>query len=292
MDNLRSGEKDVIAIIGTGLIGCSMAEGLRDISEEIIGVDNNTSHLQEALGRGWIDKSMSLENAIAKAGIVVVTLPVDATIRLLPGILEGIDSRAVVIDAGSVKSAICKNVENHPGRPQFVASHPMAGLAVSGPDAAGSRLFMNRKVIICEHERSSGHALDIARLVFGRLGLKIIYMDPELHDVCVGRVSHLPQVISYCLSAINQGDEGKPLTGVAATGYESLTRLASSPAGMWIPILQHNRDNLISSLDEMISGLSDIRNMIDQEHWQRLEQLIEKANKSREQFLSEYNKQS
>jgi prephenate dehydrogenase len=290
MDNHAPEKKHTLAIIGAGLIGCSMAEGLRDISELIIGVDNNTRHLQEALGRGWIDKSMSLANAVSQAGVIILTIPVDATVNLLPQILDNLGPRSIVTDAGSVKSAICQSVKDHPKRKQFIAAHPMAGLAVSGPDAADSRLFMNRKVIICEHEKSSKEALELATLIYNRLGMSVVYMEPGLHDYCVAQVSHLPQVMAYCLSALTgaPGEKKSSMIKIAATGYESSTRLASSPSDMWIPIIQYNQENLISSLDEMIDGLSDFRELIRKGKWDMLEQLIEKANKSRESFLTAY----
>jgi prephenate dehydrogenase len=288
MDNQLSEEKQSIAIIGTGLIGCSMADGLRDTVKEIIGVDNNTGHLQEALYRGWIDKSMPLKKAVSRAGVIIVSVPVDATIRLLPLILDNAGPQAVVIDAGSVKAAICRSVKDHPKRAQFIAAHPMAGLALSGPDASDARLFRDRKVIICEHEKSSEKALNKASGIFNRLGLNIIYMEPDLHDLCVAQVSHLPQVIAYCLSALTGNTQAKKesMINIASTGFESTTRLSSSPANMWLPIIQHNRDNLSVCLDEMIGSLSDVRDMINQGRWKPLEKLIENANKSREIFLS------
>lgn len=315
MDNKTEDGRPALAIFGTGLIGCSMAEGLRDMVSEIIGVDNNSAHLQEALYRGMIDRSMSAEKAAAYAGIIVIAVPVDATIELLSLVLDRAVEKAVVIDAGSIKGAICRSVADHPKRKQFVAAHPMAGLALSGPDASDARLFRNKKVIVCEKENSSDHALNTALDVFKRLGMELVYMAPEVHDMFVARVSHLPQVLAYCLSAINSkkisGDrpsnqnpdslEAKDdrkinekiastesAVSIASTGYESATRLASSPADMWIPILNHNRSNVTGSLDEMIAGLTDIRDMIRKGDWESLEKIIDKANMSREHFISVY----
>ncbi len=283
-------EKMKIAIVGTGLMGCSMAEGLRDVASEIVGVDNNTGHLQEALHRGWIDRSMSLEKAVISADLVIISVPVDAAIKLLPVILDLVGDRSVVIDAGSVKSAICQSVKDHSRRVKFVAAHPMAGLAVSGPEASDAGLFRNRKVVICEHDKTSEHALDTASFVFGRLGMDIIYMEPGLHDLYVAQISHLPQVVAYCLSALTEvpDDKRESMINIASSGFESSTRLASSPAGMWIPIFEHNSEFLAGSIDDMIERLSDIRNMIKERKWKSLTRLIEKANRSREDFLSAY----
>jgi prephenate dehydrogenase len=279
-----------IAIVGTGLIGCSMADGLRSIAKEITGVDNNTSHLQEALSRGLIDRCMSLEKAVNHSDLVIVAVPVDISVELIGKILDQAGPQTVVLDAGSVKTVICQSVYDHPKRSQYVAAHPMAGLAVSGPDAADALLFRNRKALICEQEKSSARSLEIATMVFKKLGMHIIYMSPETHDMSVARVSHLPQVVAYCLSLLAAGkaDENEPLTGIASTGFESLTRLASSPANMWIPIFRHNNEELSSGLLEMIRLLSDIRKMMENDQWEQLTQLIGKANRIREDFLTGY----
>ncbi len=293
MDNRKAEKKMKIAIIGTGLIGCSMAGGLRAIAAEITGVDNNSGHLQEALSRGLIDRTMPMEKAVKHSELIIVTVPVDTSIKLLGKILDNAGPQSVVIDAGSVKAAVCRSIEEHPKRMQFVAAHPMAGLAVSGPDAADARLFQNRKVIICEHEKSSVSALETASMIFRTLGMHIVFMSAETHDSSVARVSHLPQIMAYCLSVLAAGktDENESLISIASTGFESSTRLASSPANMWIPIFQHNNEKLSASLDDMIGLLSDIRNRIKNGHWESMTELIETANKMREAFLVESREQ-
>jgi prephenate dehydrogenase len=289
MEKRKPDDKISITIIGTGLIGCSMAEGLRSLASEITGVDTSSAHLQQALSRGIIDRCSSLENALMDASLVLITAPVDATIDLLPSILDNTGSQAVVIDAGSVKGAICDSVAGHPARKRFVAAHPMAGLAVSGPDAADARMFRDRSVIVCEHEKSSPRAMDTASTVFGLLGMHMIFMSPSDHDVRVARISHLPQVISYCLCALaaagNQEDL-RSLAAIASTGFESSTRLASSSPDMWIPIFRTNREKLSASLEEMISILAETREMINGERWGQVKGLIEKANSARKSFLA------
>lgn len=276
--------------MGTGLIGCSIAGGLRHMATEIIGVDNSQANLQEALSMGWIDRSMSPDMAVRDAGIVILAVPADKLIKILPGILDQISDGTVVIDTGSVKAAVCRCVDGHAKRSGFVAAHPMAGLAVSGPGASDPRLFINRKVVICEKEKSSGYALEKATMVFESLGMQIIHMAPEVHDLYVAKVSHLPQVMAYCLSALTMenGDAESEATGIASTGFESSTRLSSSPANMWIPIFRHNSGNLTGSLDEIISLLEKVREMIGGGDWRELERVIEKANRSREIFMTAY----
>lgn len=289
MGDLKN-EKFRITIVGTGLLGCSFADGLRDIALDITGVDTNAMHLQEALYRGWIDKSSSLEKSVNSSDLVIISVPVDATVNILPDVLDNLGPATIVIDTGSVKGTICDSVGGHDNRDMFIAAHPMAGLALSGPESADARLFNGRKVVICEKDKSSGEALGMASAVFKRLGMDIIYMEPGLHDLIVAHISHLPQVIAYCLSSLTGGvDTDKELMfDIASSGYESSTRLSSSPAEMWVPIFRQNREFITASLDEMIEQLKRTREMIGEGNWAELEKIIGKANKSREQFLSAY----
>ena len=101
-----------------------------------------------------IDKKATLED-IAKADLVIVSIPVDATVKMLPTILNLISDDTLVIDAGSTKEAICKCVENHPKRRNFLAMHPIAGTEYSGPSAAIDGLFIGKTNIICEVEKTA-----------------------------------------------------------------------------------------------------------------------------------------
>ncbi|TVR72963.1 MAG: prephenate dehydrogenase/arogenate dehydrogenase family protein [Marinilabiliales bacterium] len=289
MEENNKNKKPVVAVLGTGLIGCSMADGLRGWAGEIIGADNNTAHLDEALGRGLIDRSMAAGEAVKAAGLVIIAMPVDATVRVLPGVLDNAGD-AVVIDAGSVKGAVCRSVERHPNRDRFVAAHPMAGLAVSGPGASDAMIFRNRKVVICERERSSEKALETCMEVFGRLKMEPVFMDPLFHDQCVARVSHLPQVVAYCLSAITAEDSSlrDSMLKIASSGFESATRLSSSPAGMWLPIFRQNAENLNGSIDELIRYLSTVQQMIGAGEWDALGAFVEEANDARKRYMSAY----
>lgn len=117
-----------VTIIGTGLIGCSLAHRLKEtgFAQKIIGVDKNEHHLLTALQLGWIDETMPLDRAIEQSQLIIIAIPVDATLNLLPGLMDKISSK-VVMDVGSTKEMICRSVENNVNRKRFVATHPMWG---------------------------------------------------------------------------------------------------------------------------------------------------------------------
>jgi prephenate dehydrogenase len=141
-------------VIGLGLIGGSIALDLRrsGLATELVGIDLNPVNASRAVELGIVDK-IENEAAISSADLVVLAIPVNALSQLLPSVLDSIKKKAVVIDTGSTKRMICRAIDHHPNRGQFVASHPIAGTENSGPDAAFEGLFRGKTNIICEREK-------------------------------------------------------------------------------------------------------------------------------------------
>ena len=86
---------------------------------------------------------------------MVLSTPVDVAVKLLPEILDIINDETLVMDVGSTKRDICKVVEDHPKRRNFLATHPIAGTEFSGPKAAIENLFQKKTNIICEIEKTA-----------------------------------------------------------------------------------------------------------------------------------------
>ena len=267
-----------------------MALGLRDIFTHIVGVSHNPNHVMETLNLGIVDEFLPFEHAISNAHTIIVAIPVDATIRLLPRVLDMASEQAVVLDVGSTKGTICNSIRKHARRLQFVATHPMAGGEAAGPMAANLHLFRNRRVIICDREQSSSEALSTVKSIYETLGMKIMYMSAQEHDANVALISHLPQVLSYCLAALDTYDEPecKQALELAASGYDSTTRLAASPAKMWLPIFDHNKENIANAIDSIISTLDTFKKLLSTDSQEEIKRLIEKANERRKEFLGIY----
>ena len=142
-----------IAVIGIGLIGGSLVIDLRKrgFAERIIGVDSNLHHQNIALLCGLVDENDTLENAIDKSDLIILTTPVNTNCDMLPGILDRIAGTSkVVTDMGSTKASIAEASRDHPARGRYVAVHPMAGTEYSGPLAAIGKLFDYKNAIICD----------------------------------------------------------------------------------------------------------------------------------------------
>ena len=143
-------------MIGVGLIGGSFAIDIKKNYPNVVihGISRKEETLNKALELKLIDKKATLED-LENADLVIVSIPVDATVKLLPTILDKISETGLVVDAGSTKEAICKAVEHHPKRRNFLACHPIAGTEKSGPEAAISGLYVGKTNIICEVEKTT-----------------------------------------------------------------------------------------------------------------------------------------
>jgi prephenate dehydrogenase len=272
-------------IVGLGLIGGSFALGLRKsgLVTELIGVDRNTDHAAKAVELGLVDKVLSEDKALGQADLVVLAIPVNALNAFLPFVLDTIKHSAVVIDAGSTKSSICKIIANHPKRGQFVAAHPIAGTENSGPAAAFHGLFKDKTNIICESDRSNEQALEVAMKIFNALEMKTIFMEADEHDRHVAYVSHLSHVSSFLLgqTVLDIEKDEKNIFDLAGSGFASTVRLAKSSPDMWAPIFEQNAEYLSQALQEYIMHLQRFHYHLMKHDTKELHRIMSKANEIR-----------
>jgi prephenate dehydrogenase len=274
-----------VTIIGLGLIGGSMAIGLRKtgLTSELTGVDLNPHNASKALELGLVDKIESEDKALASADVVIVAIPVSALCALLPAVLDLIGKHTVVIDAGSTKTQISRAVNGHERRKQFVAAHPLAGTENSGPEAALAGLFMGKTIIICEQDKSSPEALAIAGKVFSALEMKTIFMEADEHDKHVAYVSHLSHVSSFLLgqTVLDIEKDEKNIFDLASTGFASTVRLAKSSPDMWAPIFEQNAEYLSQALLEYIMHLQKFHYHLMKHDTKELHRIMSRANEIR-----------
>ncbi len=271
-----------VTIIGTGLIGGSMAIALKGkgFASKIIGVDANKMHEQKALALGLVDEVMELDDAIKNADVIILSVPVDACIKIINRILDKVNKQ-VVLDTGSTKRNVLSAVEGHANRNRFVATHPMWGTEYSGPEAAEKGAFINKAVIICDKEKSDADAVDIVEGIYKALGMHLIYMDAEAHDLHTAYISHISHITSFALAntVLEKEKEEDAIFELASAGFESTVRLAKSNPAMWVPIFMQNRENVLDVLNEHISQLRKFKSCLEKENDKYLFELIENANR-------------
>jgi len=184
------------------------------------------------------------------------------------------------MDVGSTKKIICESVANHPKRGRFVATHPMWGTEYSGPDAAVRTAFADKATVICSKEESDTDAVERVENIYKTLGMHLLYMKADDHDVHVAYVSHISHITSFALAntVLEKEREEDAIFELASGGFESTVRLAKSNPAMWVPIFMQNRDNVLDVLNEHIAQLRKFKACLEKENYDYLQELIEHAN--------------
>ena len=274
-----------VFVIGVGLIGGSLAKDIKRLepSAKIYGIDQSGPHLEEALLLGLIDHKSSYGD-LHLAHIVIVSIPVDAMLTEMPKILDAINDDCVVIDTGSTKSALCKNLENHPKRRNFLACHPIAGTEFSGPSAAIEHLYEGKTNIICEVEKTAFKLQEKALNLFQQMGMRIRYMNPKAHDKHIAYVSHLSHISSFMLgkTVIEKEKNERDIFDMAGSGFESTVRLAKSSPAMWTPIFEQNKENVIETLKEYIQNLEEFKTLLLEDDFKGIYKEMNNTNKIKE----------
>jgi len=275
-------ERKKITIVGVGLIGGSLALQLHEkkISSRLIGVETNEFHAQKALELELVDEILPLDDAIRHSDVIILAIPVDSMVTLLPEVLNKIDHQ-IVVDLGSTKSQLIEAVKDHPRRGRYVAAHPMWGTEYNGPQAAVRGAFEKVAVAICNAKESDEDAVQWTRNMFQKVGMRLLEMDAYAHDLHAAYVSHISHITSFALAntVLEKEKEEGAIFDLASAGFESTVRLAKSNPAMWVPIFKQNRENVLDVLNEHITQLKKFKSCLEKENYGYLLELIQEANK-------------
>jgi prephenate dehydrogenase len=273
----------IATIVGTGLIGGSLAISLKEkgVVNYVIGVDQNESNLEKAQELNIIDESDSLLVAMGRSELIILAIPVDAVLKILPSILDNAGPNHVIMDVGSTKEKILELVAGHPKRGRFVAAHPMAGTEYSGPEAAIKNLFTQKTMVLCDVKNSDEDALEVIENLVDKLQMRLVCMNGVEHDLHTAYVSHISHITSFALAltVLEKEKEQGRIFELASGGFESTVRLAKSSPDMWVPIFKHNRNNVLDVLEEHIHQLQQMKQLLEDEDYDTFYKLIQKSNK-------------
>jgi prephenate dehydrogenase len=253
-----------VAIIGTGLIGGTFAMALRELfpGVALIGYSHAGS-CERAKAAGVVDEAThDLAAAVRGADLVYIALPIGASIESLGAIAKSAEPHALVTDACSTKTVICRAAKEHfRSGARFFGAHPMAGKEQSGIEHADAKLFRGAPYALMGIEDDPDPRVKAFAEIVRDIGARPIWSDPETHDWAVGIVSHLPQLVSVALARVVQDETdetGLPLT-LSGSGLQDMLRLAGSPYDIWRDILLTNTDNVSRALDRLAQAVDHLR---------------------------------
>lgn len=272
-----------VAIIGTGLVGGSLALALRECGAagEIVGAGRSATTLQRALELGMVDRLESdPAHAARDADLIVIATPVGVMTQVMRAIGPAVSPGAVVTDAGSVKGIVVDAARATLGPlfSAFVPAHPVAGTEKSGPDAAFATLFRDHVVIMTPVDETRADAIQKVRDMWSVVGARVIEMTVDEHDRILALTSHLPHLLAFSLVGYlaDQPDRDRCLE-LAAGGFYDFTRIASSDPVMWRDICLGNRKHLARAVRELRSVLKQMAQGIDSGDGEFLSSRFERA---------------
>lgn len=268
-----------IGIIGLGLMGGSLAKAVKryGIASKVYGFTNSEKNKKDILDLNLVDELVDLETLKKVSDVIILAIPVDAIISMFPNFLD-IDGNTTIIDMGSTKEYIVKSIPPKI-RKNFIAAHPMTGTEKSGPKAAIDDLYEGKTVVFCDLEQNANLHVNRAFKIFQEIGMRIVVMDSDKHDIHACYISHLPHIISFSLAnTVMSHEDPKSIIALAAGGFKDMSRIAKSSPRMWSDIFKQNRENLLKAIESFENQLDDAKEMIKNENYENLEEWMKKAN--------------
>lgn len=249
-----------VAILGLGLMGGSLAMALRGFCRRLIGIDPDPATVALAEQIRLVDTlSAAPQPGLAQADVVILAAPVCVILDLLQGLPELHPGRALVIDLGSTKAEIVRAMQSLPARFDPLGGHPMTGKERSSLMEAEAGLFHGAPFALTPLERTSPRARALAEQIVRTVGANPLWLDAESHDRLVAAVSHVPFLAANALAAVTPAEAGV----LVGPGFRSTTRVAASPAGIMLDILNTNRDNILAGLQALRARLACIESALE-----------------------------
>ncbi len=274
-----------VAIIGLGLIGGSIGQGLKQSAEgaslKIIGIPRREETIQEAIKRGAIDEgTVDFKKGIPEADIIFICTPINLIIPALEQITPLLKKGAIVTDVGSTKEKIVAEAEKlMPKGTYFVGGHPMAGKEKVKLEQAEAELFKDRIWVLTKNSKTSQKAMESIKEIVRLLDGEIIVMDVKTHDLAVAGISHMPLAIAASLvNAIADADKAKEeMKSCAASGFRDTTRIASGDPVLGVDMFTTNKKAVLKMISAFKKSLSQLEGLIKESDADGIEKLLEKA---------------
>ncbi len=287
-----------ILIVGLGLIGGSVARGLRlgKVCRAIDACGRDPAPLRRAAAEGMIDRwSNDLQSLAGEADMIVLCVPTLSIRAMLRQVREHARPDAIITDAASVKGSVVDDVRAVYGgdHPLFVPAHPIAGSERSGYDASTAHLYQGRKVILTPGAATSAEAHAAVRLLWQRLGAEVHDMSVHDHDAVLAGTSHLPHLLAFSLVNTLSGQSlSDDIFRYAAGGFAGFTRIASSDPTMWRDIFLANGPATVAVLDAYTGELARMRQAILDGQGEFLAQRFAAAKQARDHFVARHFRES
>lgn len=272
-----------IAILGLGLMGGSIAMGLRGHVRSILGVDNDPLACQIAATKGIVDSaSEDLRQILPQADILLVATPVSTAIELitaLPSFHNG--NKLMVMDVTSTKVQIMQAMESLPSNFDIIGGHPLCGKEKLGICNAEKEMLYGATFTLTLSERTTERTKSLALELVKAVGCKPYWIDAQTHDRTLAATSHAPHLLAVALTHATE----KEYARLSGGGLSSATRLASTPTSMMLSMVMTNTGNTITKLRETQAEIEKIIALMEAGDEERFEAHLDASRAKREEMM-------
>lgn len=272
-----------IAIIGLGLMGGSLALGLRGKCAALFGCDPHRPALELALSQQIVDYAdRDPASLLPEADLAILSAPVPAILTLLEQLPKFTPNPCIVMDMGSTKKLIVESMSRLPERFDPIGGHPICGKENLSLANAERTLYYAAPFLLTPLGRTSPRALSAAHQIIEAIGAKATILDAVEHDRILASTSHLPFLISSALALATPQD----VASFIGPGFKSTSRLAGTSSSMMLGVLQSNQENVLNALHELQSQLTEIESALSSEDFTKLESLLNEAQRKHQSFTA------
>jgi prephenate dehydrogenase len=273
-----------VGIFGLGLMGGSLAIGLKGGCAQLIGFDSDPATLELALSKKIVDQAdnSALSGALAQGkriDLLILATPILAIINILQQLPSLISYPCIVMDIGSTKRDILQAMSSLPENFDPIGGHPICGKEKLGLENADSNIYQNSPFVVVSLGRTTQRAKSAVEQIIFVLGAKYIGMNAEEHDRILATTSHLPFLISSAFAR----STSKEFSSLIGSGFRSVSRLAGTPSSMMMGVLKSNRDNVLNSVRQFRAALGEFESALQNEDDAELEAIL---HESRNAYLS------
>ncbi len=279
----RASAVERLAVVGTGLVGTSVALAAARTGTRCRGFDGDRGVLEGSAARGALEPAASLADAVADAELVVVAVPVGGAPAVVREVLAAAGSDTVVTDVASTKRPLGSIAD-----PRFVPGHPVAGGVTGGPARASADLFDAATWFLTPTDASSAESVALVERFVVSLGARPVRTEAEAHDRLLALTSHLPHALANVLMlrvAEAAADDDAPLA-FAGASLREMTRLAGANTTVWSDIFLGNADEIAAALAGFRASLDELERSLRAADRDSIESSIATAAAARERLDS------
>ena len=281
-----------ICIIGCGLIGSSIARGIKKnkIATKVVSSNRSNSTNKKVIRLKIVDEASSDTKKIVKGSdLIIIASPLSSYKNIILKIKSSLKNGAILTDVGSVKKNVISLIEkNIPKNISWISSHPIAGTEDSGPESGFSQLFKNKWCILTPSKQSNNKDVKLLEKFWRKLGSRVDVMDAKQHDYILSITSHMPHLIAYNIVDTTlkiKKKKNRNIVKYSAGGLRDFTRIAASNPIMWRDIFIQNNENTSKMIDKFIKNLIDLKKAVKSKNEKKLEKIFKNTKKIRKEII-------